>query len=164
MKQADSSTSKNELPSFLRQTGTPKSECTPQHRQAVWIIATLCVTAVTIAGVLYHVMGNPFDPFDDSRFSVEAWRTADETSRAEMVRDAIRHHLVAGLTEIEVASLLGAPGDTIRGADAGGNKLAGAKTYSYPLGCWSWYGFDSTFLYIHFDETGRVISAEINGY
>jgi hypothetical protein len=130
------------------------------RRRAILIAVIMCATAVAV----FYVLGNPFDPFSKNRFSAEVWRTADAESRARMARDAIRHHLVPSLTTTQVVSLLGNPDKVIRDADAGGHKLAGAKTYSYYLGCWSSYGFDDAFLYVHLDEAGSVISAEVNGY
>ena len=130
-------------------------------RRKAWIAGIACAFVIVIAVVGFSIMGNPFD---HSRFSADAWRTADAKSRAPMARDAIRHHLVAGLRADQVLSLIGKPDAVLRGSDAGGHKLAGVKTYSYHLGCWSGYGFDDAFLYVHFDAAGTVISAEVNGY
>jgi hypothetical protein len=133
-------------------------------RRLSLIAGMLCLTIVLAMGVVFAIIGNPFDPFAKQQFSTEAWRAGDAKTRAGMARDAIRRHLNHGLSEQQVTSLLGKPGNVISGIDAGGHKLLGVKTYSYHLGCWSGYGLDDAFLYVHLDAAGLVVSAEVNGY
>lgn len=80
----------------------------PRRRNAKILFATF-LTLIGAAAALYGAVGNPFDPFDDRRFSVQAWSEAPEESRARMARDAVRRHLPPGLTEPGVVSLLGPP-------------------------------------------------------
>jgi hypothetical protein len=134
------------------------------RKRVVLIVGIILTAGIAAVVVVYCLMGNPFDPFDDSRFSVEAWRSADPKSRARMARDVIRHYLTPGTTEERVTSLVGKPDEVIEGADAGGHWLPGARSYSYRLGSWSLYGFDDAFLYIHIDRAGKVIVAEVTGH
>jgi hypothetical protein len=133
-------------------------------RRFFLIASVICLIAVLAMGVVFAIIGNPFDPFAKHQFSTETWRTGDTKTRAGMARDAIRRHLNQGLNEQQVTSLLGKPGDVISGIDNGGHKLPGVKTYSYHLGCWSGYGLDDAFLYVHFDAGGLVVGAEVSGY
>jgi hypothetical protein len=75
-----------------------------------------------------------------------------------------------------VVELLGEPDDIIRteklvgSAPDGplprfsGSAPAGSvRTYSYYLGSWSSWYYDSTFLWVHVDGEGRVVAAVIGG-
>jgi hypothetical protein len=134
------------------------------RRQILIRIGILCAAFIAVVVLIYLHMGNPFDRFDDRRFSVAEWRTADAETRAGMARDIVRNQLVPGSNESRVTNLLGDPEKVISGTDPGGNKLPGIKTFTYYLGCGSGSDFDDAFLYVHFDEAGTVISVEINGY
>lgn len=69
------------------------------------------------------------------------------------------------MTKSEVVFLLGNPEESLTGeTDGGGNRLIGHETYSYYIGSWFGYGFDDAFLYVYFDSTGKMLSAEVNGY
>jgi hypothetical protein len=122
------------------------------------------IAGVAIAGLTYSFLGNPLDPFDDRPFSASEWRLATVDDRAPMARSAVRRHLIQGLPDSQVVALLGDPDEVRTARDPGGNTLQGAQTYLYYLGSWSDYGFDDAFLYVHLDATGRVRSAEVNGY
>jgi hypothetical protein len=92
-----------------------------------------------------------------------------------MARDAIRR-LPPGLPEAEITKLLGEAESVIATEKLvgstpggplprfGGSAAAGSvRTYSYYLGSWSNWAFDSTFLWVHVDNQGRVVAAVIGG-
>jgi hypothetical protein len=104
------------------------------------------------------------DPFDTRPFDPKAWAEADMDGKAAMARDAIRH-IRAGMPENDIRGLLGErePHETRR---LTGSAPPGAlRTYSYPLGFWgsSFYGYDSTYLWVHVGADGKVIAAVIGG-
>ena len=78
-------------------------------RRTRWILSSI----VLVGAATYAWVGNPLDPFDNRRFSVEAWRAAgarfDSESRAHMCRDIIKRVIRPGMTEQQVVSLLGPP-------------------------------------------------------
>jgi hypothetical protein len=105
------------------------------------------------------------DPFNDETFSVTKWaHRASSESGARMARDLIRNHLPSGLSRSKVTALLSPPDKVLTGEDAGGHRLPVHETYAYHIGSWSAYGFDDAFVYVHFDSSGTVLSAEITGY
>jgi len=134
-------------------------------------IALLAVSASVLIVVLVGVavaVDHYLDPFDGRAFDPAAWAAADSQGRGPMARDAIRH-LPAGLPADRVRALLGDP-DPFPGpggaVDGFGHTLRYPETWAYALGCrssLSWYGLDSAFLYVHFDSSGAVVSAEITG-
>jgi MYXO-CTERM domain-containing protein len=105
------------------------------------------------------------DPFDDRGFVAGEWRNSDPLGRASMARDLVRRHVRAGMTAADVERLLGRGKEQqgIKGVDPYGNRMPGAATWAYYLGSWSTAGWDDAFLYVHFDKSGRVIRAEIQG-
>lgn len=126
------------------------------------LIALSLVAALAV--LLYLRWGNPLDPFDDRWFSSARWQRASDEIRARMARSAVRQ-ITPHLSQAAVTTILGKPDNVLTDReDAGGNHLPGVETYEYSLGCWSSYGFDQAHLYVHFDETGRVIGCEISGY
>ncbi len=42
--------------------------------------------------------------------------------------------------------------------------VKGSHYYAYNLGSWPMAAYDSTFLWIHIDDNGKVICAEIGGF
>ena len=128
---------------------------------AVWTIVVFVATGVAAWSAMDWM-----DPFNDMSFSPAAWAQRSYEDRAPMARDLVRHHLPAGLAQIQVESLLGQPDDVLVGPeDSGANRLPGVETYEYGIGSWSLHqGFDDAFVYVHFDASGHVIGAEINGY
>lgn len=122
-------------------------------------------TVVSCTGLVFgtHTLLQRLDPFAARKFEPESWAAARDEERAAMARDAIRN-LPTGLLETDIEPLLGAPHKVIathRLTNSGPRKAV--RTYSYYLGCWSLAYYDSTFLWIHVGEDGRVISAEIGG-
>jgi len=82
-----------------------------------------------------------------------------------MADDLIRRHLQKGMTSDEVVKLIGRPETTLKGeTDGGANRLVGNHTYSYWIGSWTFAAWDSTFVYVYFDDNERVISAEMQGF
>ena len=84
-----------------------------------------------------------------------------------MARDAIRR-IGSGMPQPDVRDMLGDPQPVSRFAgnvDAYGNRLNFPETWSYYLGSWSGnaWGYDSAFLYVHFDSNAKVAAVEITG-
>jgi hypothetical protein len=129
----------------------------------------LIALIVLLVGIVYGcvVLDHHLDPFDDQPFNATLWAQATEQERGPMARDAFRF-LPAGLSAQAVREVLGEPGEILLpgAADRWGMKPHDAETWPYWLGCWSAigpYGFDSAFLYVHFDRNGCVARAEITG-
>src|SRR2546423_13971519 len=84
---------------------------------------------IVLAGAAYAWVGNPFDPFDDRRFSRESWQKAtaayDLDARAHMSRDVMRRVVKSGMSEKEVVTLLGKPDSVSDRRGPGGTPLAG---------------------------------------
>lgn len=80
-----------------------------------------------------------------------------------MSLDAIRF-VPDGTTIEQVHGLLGNPETSHKDHVWPKRPKGTVKSYAYRLGCWSWVGYDAAFFVVHFDEQGRVIKAEINGY
>jgi hypothetical protein len=133
-------------------------------RRSRWIVGSLVL--VTLA--IYTWIGNPLDPFDDDRFSRDAWHSAtiayDWDSRARMSRDIIRRVVRPGTSEKEVITLLGEPDRVSDRRGPGGEPLPGIHIYEYKLGNWMFQRMDDAFLYVHLDTSGRVVRSEIYGY
>ena len=131
------------------------------------LLPTALFCGAAIAAV-YAWVGNPLDPFDDARFSPQAWATLSEADdlegRARMCRNLIRRHLRAGTAEADVVALVGDPDDVNSGAGRGRSRQVGVKTFEYYLGSWPMQGMDDAFLYVHLDAGGRVVKAEVHGY
>ena len=136
-------------------------------RRARWTVATLVVLAA-VTTATYAWVGNPLDPFDDCRFSRDAWNRAtaayDLDSRARMSRDIMRRFVRPGLSEKEVVALLGKPDRVSDRRGPGGTPLPGIHIYEYSLGSWTSQRMDDAFLYVHFDTGERVVETEIYGY
>ena len=140
-----------------------------QRRQLLSIAASVfAVFALVLVVTTFASVGNPFDPFDDRRFSTKGWSATsgmgDRERRAAMARDLVARHLPHGMDKKNVEKLLGPPDGIPTKEDAGGNRLPGTHVYEYYLGSWSGYGFDDAFLYVCFDASDQVMHAEINGY
>lgn len=128
------------------------------------LFASVAVVLAAIGALTYAVVRNPFDPFDDRPFSPERWRNSDAESRAHMGRSAVEY-AKPGMSESEIEAAFGKPDEIdLDKEDAGGHKLTGVKTWEWGLGNWSVYGYDDAFLYISFDSSGKVVSAQVNGY
>jgi len=137
------------------------------RQQMQFNMRTLFAAAALVAFgiVLLWLFGRWFDPFDDKYFRSSDWNASSDQVRAGMCDDLISNHLQPGMTASEVVSLLGKPGKSLTGeTDGGGNRLIGHETFSYYIGSWFGYGFDDAFLYVHFDSSGKVLTAEVNGY
>jgi hypothetical protein len=110
-----------------------------------------------------HLLTSRHDPFAVRRFDTTSWAAADHEGRAAMARDAIRH-LPTGLPEAEIVTLLGKPDEVIETQRlTRSGPPNSARTYSYYLGSWGWPGYDSTFLWVHVDGEGRIVSGVIGG-
>jgi hypothetical protein len=101
-------------------------------------------------------------PFNDESFSIEAWAVATAEQRAAMAEDLVTHHVSPGMSVEQIVALLGDPGDTWAKRTA--HRVLGDKTFAYYIGSWSLEGMDDAFVCIHFDESGRVLEAEICGF
>ena len=138
-------------------------------RRALWIVAGIVVVA---AAVTYALIGNPLDPFDDQRFSSEAWRDGRARfggdARSAMSRDLVRRVIRPGMSEKRVVELLGPPDFARDTRGPGGEHLADRRIYQYRLGGWNWLWIgqrmDDAFVYVHIDQSDHVVMAEIYGY
>ncbi|MEY2536294.1 MAG: hypothetical protein QOG67_34 [Verrucomicrobiota bacterium] len=132
-------------------------------RTIIPLVALLCV-----GGVIYHLFGNPFDPFDNNYFSVETWRKAsagrDLDARAGMCRDLMKRFIPPGTTAKQVVALLGAPSSIDEAKPGDDEPMIGTHRFKYHVGNWSMHGMDDAFLYVHFDKDDRVIKTQIYGY
>jgi len=130
----------------------------PRSRTYLLIAAfgTLCL-------IMYWAIGNPFDPFDNSSFSPKRWRNTDPEGRAGMARSAV-DQILPGTPEAQVISMLGGTDDVRLGELGAGHSIHTDRTLAYYLGQHSAYGFDDAFIFVHFDPSGRVRSAEVDGY
>jgi len=95
------------------------------------------------------------NPFSDSKFTVLNWKEAKPDIRAEMADDLIMNYLKPGMSRKQIIGMLGETGSQNKD-----NKL------QYWIGSWSFSskGYDDTFIFIKFDKSDKLISAEINGY
>jgi len=110
-----------------------------------------------------HALFQWLDPFAAHRFDREFWTASEPKERASMARDAIRH-LSPGMLETDIEPLLGKPDEVMDTHRLTKSFPRGAvRTYSYHLVGWSLLYYDSTFLWVHVGEDGRVIVAEIGG-
>jgi hypothetical protein len=133
------------------------------HR-ARWIVGSV----VLAAAATYALVGNPLDPFDNRRFSPEAWRDAgehhDNHARARMCGDLMNRVIRPGMSEKQVVTLLGSP-YRVRDTRCPDNApLPDRRLYEYPIGSWTFHRMDDAFLFVHIDQTDHVITAEICGY
>lgn len=90
--------------------------------------------AGAVGSVVYRSVGNPFDPFDNRRFSALEWRNGDKGDRCEMTRDLLEHHRMVGLARDEVVALLGKPDEIVDVAGWDDVPDAGPRTYVYRVG------------------------------
>lgn len=122
-------------------------------------LAVVILTGIALARYL--------DPFDDRPFDRREWAVASARDRAPMARDALRQ-IGMEMPQAEVRDLLGDPQPVLSfpgNVDAYGNRLNYPQTWSYHIGSWSAnpWGFDSTYLYVHFDSDAKVAAIEITG-
>jgi hypothetical protein len=132
--------------------------------RARWIVGSVVLTAAAT----YAFLGDPLDPFDNRRFSPEAWREAgarfDRDARARMCRDIIKRVVRPGTPEKQVVALLGPPERIRNRRGPGGDPLPGRRIYEYSIGSWTLQRMDDAFLYVHIDASDQVVMAEIYGY
>ena len=102
------------------------------------------------------------NPFNDEPFSKEAWAAASVEQRAAMAEDLVANHVSPGMSVKQVVALLGDPDDTW--AKQSVHRVLGEMTFTYYIGSWSLQDMDDAYVCIHFDESGRVIVAEIHGF
>ena len=133
-----------------------------RRRVLVAAFASLCAIAA-LAALLYALVGNPFNPFDDRRFKAAAWQNAAPDVRARMSEDLVKHHLPVGMSESQVVALLGKPFDVEEG-ETEAPLHTGTRHLMYDLGNWSMHGMDDAYVYVHLDEKGNVVAAEVYGY
>ena len=134
----------------------------PSLKTTLALLAATVTGLVILAGLCTLTMFR--NPFNDRPFTATAWAKLDPQERAHMAEDLVRNHLTAGLSQANVHTLLGMPGDVSSRTESGGMKNLGAQTEKYYIGSWSLYGYDDAFVYVHFDGDGKVIAAEIYGY
>ena len=110
----------------------------------------------------YALVGNPLDPFDNRRFSSQAWR--EGRLRTQMCRDIIKRVVRPGMAEKQVVELLGPP-ETVRNSDyAGDGTPSDGPIFEYRIERWAFQRTDDAFLHVRFDSTVHVVTAEIYAY
>lgn len=119
---------------------------------------------VTLLVVWMGVDG--LNPFNDAAFERSGWRR-DVSSRLPMAADVIKLAARPEMTRDKITQLLGPPDSEYVGqaVDIGGNALRGARSLVYCLGSKNLpSSMDDAFVYIHLNDDGSVINAEIAGY
>jgi hypothetical protein len=123
-----------------------------------WIVGSVVLVAVAT----YALVGNPFDPFDNRRFSLQAWR--EGRGRTQMCGDVIKHVVRPGMSEKQVVELLGPPERLRDGRATGDKTLSGGRIYEYGIDRWAFQSTDDAFLDVHLDSSDHVVMAEIYAY
>lgn len=105
-------------------------------------------------------------PFQHKSFNKRDWEKCLPEQRAKMAEDVIQKHIKRGMTIDEIVTLLGKP-NKIWGKKSflDQYRVKGNITYAYYIGGYvlnKW--LDDTFIYIHFDDSSKVLQAEINGF
>jgi hypothetical protein len=127
-------------------------------RRAYWLIGCVLFATTTI----YALVGNPLDPFDNRRFSSEAWR--EGRGRTPMCRDIINRVVRPGMPEEQVVESLGPP-QTVRNSDyAGDGTPWDGHIYEYRLDRWAFQSTDDAFLHVKLNPRGQVVTAEVYDY
>lgn len=135
------------------------------NKCAIVLFGVAGITAIAGLLIVGIVLKSYFDPFDDAPFTPAAWTAADPAVRATIAHDVVRR-LGTGMTADQVKDTLGEATPVHRysgGVDAYGHHLGYPETWSCYLGCWSTYGLDDAFVYVHFDLDRRVALVEITG-
>src|SRR5437868_5038877 len=114
-------------------------------------LTSALAAVVVLTAAVYAWVGNPLDPFDDRRFSRDAWQKASADSRACMSRDVIRRVIKPGAAEREVVTLLGKPDSVSDRRGPGGKPLTEIRIYEYRIGNWPLWRMDDAFVYVHLD-------------
>jgi hypothetical protein len=142
----------------------------PLTRKQLLIVLAVGVTAVTVVALTtvglvcaYIFMLPKVDSFDGEPFDHAKWAAATSTERQPMVRDVMRRVISNGMTEAEVVEQLGKPDTYCDSCDFRHEFPKARKTYWYYVGSASFAGFDSAYLYVHFDASGRVMATDIGG-
>ena len=104
------------------------------------------------------------NPFNNQSFSRKAWLKAQHRQRAPMAQDLVRNHIPRGMTGNGIVALLGQPDHIWKKTDGVGYRVKGNRTYAYWLGSWSMQSYDDAFVYVHFDDAGRMQTSEVNGF
>jgi hypothetical protein len=132
-------------------------------RRCLLLLPLVCVGCCVIPCAGLYFLDLCISPFKSDPFDPQVWAAASPEERAAMAWDAIRH-LPPGMPESEVQRLLGkretrATREITRYAPA-----TAVRTYCYWLGCTSPYtAADDSYLWVHVNEDGRVVRAEIGG-
>ena len=110
------------------------------------------------------------DPFDDAPFDRAAWVSGPPAVRTPMAR-AAASRLERAMAESEVLRLLGPPDSEKQTRSYSGHfgepfPSAASRTLRYDLDSGartSLMGLDDPFLYVHLNDAGLVVHAEIGG-
>lgn len=131
------------------------------HRSLI-VLTCIALGGIALCALVYTRVGNPFDPFDDERFTPSAWSAADAQRRALMARDLIAHHLSTGMTQAHVIAVLGSCGGPSQPWPGRpyppGTKFCYVYNLEMPR---SLFAGDDAMLQLYFDTSERLISAEI---
>jgi hypothetical protein len=135
-----------------------------QNRRRQILIGSVVLVILLMMTMLANMTGmfHVFDPFDKRPFSSETWLATTREDRAPMARDLVKNHLPAGLSVSDVVAFLGPPDRIITGSSAS-IRPGCSKALTYYLGCWSEYGMDAAFVYVHIDNNDKVVLSEIIG-
>lgn len=129
----------------------------------VFLAVSLVALAAALSAVIFlwpWLYGITHNPFSQERFNRQKWLTAhclgrpESNPRGPMAEDVRRRLVRVGMTRAELHRLLG-PSDNSQADDEEGD------VDNYLLGCWGWIAIDPSYLSIHYDESGRLVSTDI---
>lgn len=122
---------------------------------------------MVFAAFAVWVIVDALNPFNDRVFDGRGWTHGDIDARIPMAQDVVARVVKIGMARDEVTRILGPPGEVLHGRGSGGKAMPGQETLSYYLGSSGgtmWLGMDDAFVYIHLNDEGFVMDAEISGY
>ena len=124
----------------------------------------MLVAVAVVASVTHLLVGNPFDPLDNKRFSAGSMAESQcslrygsscpDVSRSDQALSPARYK------EKRVVTLLGPPVQIEDGQGSEHDRLIGTRFYRYHIGNLSFQRGRC----VHFDSQDRVIKTAIYGY
>lgn len=138
----------------MPQIEPPQPAAAPRRRYQYCLRTLLIITtlAAAVVGLIAFVL-RASDPFSGRHFERDVWVANKhhyrDNPRASMVADLRAHYLLPGTSRVKVTALLGNP------------DMEHASTLLYVLGARTGLRFDDDFLYVFFDNQGRLTHVEV---